>query len=108
MTPFARAFPWELMAYDFAASPWHLPQSTFASFSCGAFASAWQVTQAPVPWTEPRYAWRSTWSESVCPSGSVFSIVLSPWQSMHSLTLVAAPAAIPADNSTVAARTAAR
>jgi len=57
---FARTFPWELMAYDFAASPWHLPQSTFASFSCGAFASAWQVTQDPVPWSEERYACRST------------------------------------------------
>ena len=60
VTPFARSIPWELMAYDFSASPWHLPQETFFSFSCGAFASAWQVTHEPFPWTEARYACRST------------------------------------------------
>ena len=47
--PFARSFPWELPAYDFSASPWHLAQETFFSFSCGAEAEAWQVTQAPPP-----------------------------------------------------------
>ena len=45
VTPFARNFPWELPVYDFPASPWHLSQETFFSISCGAFASAWQVTQ---------------------------------------------------------------
>ena len=60
VTPFARSFPWELPAYDFSASPWHLPQETFFSFSCGASASTWQVTQELLPWTEERYACRST------------------------------------------------
>src|SRR5512141_862120 len=41
VTPFARSFPWELPAYDFSASAWHLPQE-------------------PPPWTEERYACRST------------------------------------------------
>ena len=45
--PFARSMPWELPAYDFSASPWHFPQVTFFSFSCGALASVWQVTQEP-------------------------------------------------------------
>jgi len=53
-------FPWALPAYDFSASPWHLLQLTFPSLSCGAFASAWQVTQEVPPCTDCRYSWRST------------------------------------------------
>src|SRR4051812_43445874 len=49
---FAAAFrPWMLAPYCFCSSPWHDPQSTFASLSaCGtSFPSVWPETQSGPP-----------------------------------------------------------
>src|SRR5512143_277480 len=81
VAPLARSLPWVLPAYDFAASAWHLAHDTCASLPWEAFASAWHVVHVPFPWIESRYAFSSTNRDSVLPSGSVVSIVESPWQS---------------------------
>jgi hypothetical protein len=85
--PFARAIPWVLWAYDFAASVWHRPHETGDSLPCGALASTWHAVHAAFPWVDDRYAFPSTNSDRTVPSGIVISIVLSPWHSWQSPTV---------------------